>query len=140
MTNFEKYRDKIETVLLETGSSFAVDKDDDKISSCRDCMCIYCAFNDNDEDCYELKKTWLNSEYVPKKIKLPADIKRGTIIEVSYNGDHYRLRRFFGFSEDNRVITFPDHSIVTTCFNIKNYSQKLMYYPYARMPEDWNEG
>lgn len=133
MTNFEKYRDKIDKVLLETGSSFAVDKDDDRICSCRDCMCMYCAFNDNGEDCYGLKKDWLNSEYVSKKIKLPADIKKGTIIEASHNGENYRLRRFFGFSEDDRVITFRDNSI-------KNDSRGLLCYAYARMPEDWNEG
>lgn len=130
MTNYEKYKDEIESVWKDCLTGIALK--DDKIKSCSDISCNECAFFEGDGDCCDpnLQK-WLVSEYKDPAedvdwSKVPVD----TLVLVrDYETDKWMPRYFAGINEDGNVIVF-DSGATSWSDDGKNFT---LSWEYAKL-------
>lgn len=106
MLNKEKYKEKIEQILVD-GEVLAFDKKNNEIIPC--CFLHHCSdckflFSDGKE-CSENRREWLNSEYVEPEVdwsKVPVD----TPILVRDSENDIWKRRYFAGNDDGKVYTW----------------------------------
>lgn len=96
MLNKEAYADELEEMLVND-YTFAVDKCTNIPKSCHLTACRKCIFDD-ERTCSEVRKKWLNSEYVEPQIdwsKVPIDAK---ILVRDTENDPWTNRYFAEYS------------------------------------------
>lgn len=105
MTNYEKYKDKIDKIW-ESGDIACFTKNGE-IKHCYEITCPECEFN-GEEGCSLNSKKWLVSEYKDPAenvdwSKVPVDTP---VLVRDYETDKWNPRYFAGINEDGNIIAF----------------------------------
>lgn len=133
MTNYEKYKDKIDKIW-ESGDIACFTKNGE-IKPCYEITCPECEFN-GEEGCSLNSKKWLVSEYKDPAenvdwSKVPVDTP---VLVRDYETDKWMPRYFAGINEDGNVIVF-DSGATSWSDDGKNFTLSWEYAKLAN-PDD----
>lgn len=105
MTNYEKYKDKIDKIW-ESGDIACFTKNGE-IKPCYEITCPECEFN-GEEGCSLNSKKWLVSEYkdLAEDVDWSKVIVDTPVLVRDYETDKWNPRYFAGINEDGNVIAF----------------------------------
>ena len=133
MTNYEKYKDKIDKIW-ESGDIACFTKNGE-IKPCYEITCPECEFN-GEEGCSLNSKKWLVSEYKDPAenvdwSKVPIDTP---VLVREYETDKWIPRYFAGINGDGNVIAF-ENGATSWSDNGKNFTLSWEYAKPAN-PDD----
>lgn len=130
MTNYEKYKKEI-NIILDKNTFVAVDRNTNKLTSCKNLKCEDCLFSSDYNDhilCAVSSVKWLVAEYTEPEVewsKIPID----TPVLVSDDGVNWRRRYFVRRSKTG---LFCVYSNGTTSWSADNCESR---YKYAKLWE-----
>ena len=132
MTNREKFAEQILDIACD-GDYVAVRKKDMKPDWCKNIECDECYFYNYNEDCYDTRKEWCESEYKEPPInwsKIPVDTP---ILVKDIKNDEWRHRHFAKF-EDGVVYAWRAGC---TSWSKPYYDEDdYLSWNYAKLPEE----
>ena len=102
MTNYEKYKDKIDAIF-DANTYIAIDKNTNKITHCHTQRCSDCLFSERYNQgifCNVTVAKWLLSKYVEPEVdwsKVPVD----TPVLISLDNKNWVRRYFAGVNEED---------------------------------------
>lgn len=128
MTNYERYRSKIEKIT-RMGRMVAVEEKTGKIASCGEITCSQCKFHScNAENCGTIALTWADAEYIePEEIdwtKVPVNTP---ILVKGLINDTWAKRHFAKY-EGGRVCAWEDGKTSYT-------TDKTTFWCYAKLAD-----
>jgi hypothetical protein len=121
MTNYEKYKTEID-IILDKNTFVAVDRNTNKLATCRNLSCEDCLFfrkHNDGTNCDVNAFKWLVAEYKEPEIdwsKVPID----TPVLISGDGKEWYRRYFSGVDENGSPTVF---CCGTTRWSSKNYDE-----------------
>lgn len=131
MTNYEKYKDEIEEMILSGKAvSIAVTKDN-KIAHCRDIICENCALYHPGVYCGDARKNWLNSEYVEPSVdwsKVAVDTK----VLVSSNCKEW-FKRYFAKYENGQIFVWGDGATSWSVYDAEDF---MVSWKHTKLAEE----
>lgn len=130
MTNFEKYKDKLQE-LIDRDISIAVDKRSGTPWECNHLRCLDCAINSKEKSCKNAIVEWLLSEYEEPPVdwsKVPVDTP---VLVKDREGNKWR-RRYFAGIRGGMVTTYPEGR-TSWSGNSIDYIDALISWPIAKL-------
>lgn len=136
MTNYEKDKEKIDTIL-NSNRDIAIDIETNEITICASIACIRCLFSSNNNNngstsCYRTTIKWLVSEYKEPEVdwtKVPID----TPVLASMDGGKWYNFYFAGIDDFGNAYVYASGR--TSWSSKTAYDSETVKVPYIKLAE-----
>ena len=132
MTNYEKDKEKIDTIL-NSNRDIAIDIETNEITTCASIACIRCLFSSNNNNngstsCYRNTIKWLLAEYKELEVDW-SKVLVDTPVLVSYDGVNWERRYFVKRTAEDMFYVYSNGA---TSWSTDG---NVAWYRYAKLAE-----